>query len=352
MRNGIFNAVLFFMFFFLFTACNPFSKNSSQSAFIEGKIPSNFTRKKILYFYRYTDSLSLFFCEKKLTDSCEIKPDGSFKLEVKNWGSDGFFDLGTTEFTFAKNYFLEPNQNLHLFFEGNEMPLKLSTYQDIGEYNLFLQTFYDTFFREPATKRNYFVISNFMLAPDYAVYINERRENQKLFYKNYFNGKEINNTFKTYFEKELDFNWANDKVYFLWKKRTRQEFVPLDTTYFDFLKVINLDDPSALISPAYPRFIGLYLTELYQQQLPNLPLGYKQASFKANVAQAKLTGLGKKIAFYQILRDELTGINSATNSTENRGQKLFVDSLTNLAFASTGDSAYFRFVLNERKKNN
>ncbi|OYU97050.1 MAG: hypothetical protein CFE21_01815 [Bacteroidetes bacterium B1(2017)] len=348
MRIGIINAVLFFMFFFLFTACNPFSKNSSQSASIEGKIPSNFTRNKTLYFFRYTDSLSLFLCEKKPTDSCEIKPDGSFKLELKNWNSDGFFDLATTEFTFAKNYFLEQNQNLHLFFEGNDMPLKLSTYQDIGEYNLFLQTFYDTFFREPATKRNYFVISNFMLAPDYAVYINERREHQKLFYKNYFNGQEINNTFKTYFEKELDFNWANDKVYFLWKKRTRQEFVPLDTSYFDFLKVINLDDPSALISPAYTRFIELYLTELYQEELPNLPVGLKQTSFKIAVTGKKLKGLGKKIAYYQLIKNELNGVNLSSNPA----QVAYVDSLTNLAFASTGDSAYFRFVKSERNKNN
>ena len=246
--------------------CNPFSKNSSRIAIIEGKINPSFITKHVIYFYQYTDSLSLFFCEKKPTDSCEIKPDGSFKLEIKQWNQSGFFDLGSKDMIFARNFFLQPGDHLNLVFEGNEMPPKLSYSGKIGKYNLFLQTFSDTFYRNPSVKETYYKTSNYLLAPDYSVYINNRREEQINFFKKYFREEEMDTVFKFYFENETNYNWANDKLYFLWKKRIRKEVVPVDSSYFDFLKIVSVDNSKALICPAYTRFINLYIRELLDEK--------------------------------------------------------------------------------------
>jgi len=331
--------IYFFSFFLILVSCNAFHKDSSNRATITGKITPHLNRNKVVYFYRYTDSLSLFFAEKKATDSCTMNPDGSFKLEISNWNQAGFFDLGTSEYSFAKHYFLSPGDDIKLFFIGEEMPMKLSTYQDIGEYNKFLQLFHDTFFREPAAKRNYFVISNFMLAPNYAGYINDRRNKQLAFYGHYFKDQEVDSTFAFYFTNETKYNWANDKTYFLWKKRTRNEFVPLDTSYFDFLAELNTDEPKALICPAYPRYINLLINELYQQVMFTLPENHAQPIVKGNLANQYLNGLGRKIAYHQILRDETTGINIKLLETEVR-QRNLVDTLVKMAITHTGDKSF------------
>lgn len=335
-------SIIFLSFFLILISCNLFHKGSSSVAKIEGKIAPHLNRNKVIYFYRYTDSLSLFLCKKVATDSCIMNPDGSFKLEIKNWDKPGFFNLGTNEYEIARHYFLSPGDHINLYYEGNEMPLKLSTYQNIGEYNKFLQIYADTFYREPATKRTYFVISNFLMAPDYANYINERRQKQLAFYQNYFEGKEIDSTFKYYFEKETDFNWANDKTYFLWKKRTRQEFKPVDTSYFDFLQVINSDDPKALIAPAYPRFIELYLNELYQEVIFNIPINTPQAWEKCVLANQYLTGTGRKIAFHQILRDETSGVGLNILQRDPK-ERTLLDSMITFAVKSTSDSAFYNY---------
>lgn len=141
---------------------------------------------------------------------------------------------------------------------------------------------------------------------------------------------------------ETLFNWANDKTYFLWKKRTRNEFVPLDTSYFDFIATMNCNDPKALVCPSYPRYINLLLNELYQQVMFNIPANTPQPLEKCVLANKYLTGTGLKIAFHQILRDETSGINIKLLETEAR-QRNLVDTLVKIAVVSTGDSAYAQY---------
>ncbi len=342
-KTELLSKSLIFSLLIFISSCNFFNKPSSHITSIEGKIDPSFTKEKKIYFYQYTDSMSLFFCQKVATDSCEMNADGSFILNITNFSNPGFFDIGTKEVVFARNYFLQPGDNIKLFFEGKEMPIKLSNYDDIGKYNTFLQIFNDTFYREPITKRNYFVISNYMIAPEYAVYIGKRRDKQFEFYENYFKGKEIDSTFKYYFEHETNYNWANDKVYFLWKKRIRQEEVPVDTNYFDFLKIINTDDAKSLICPAYTRFVDLFLKELYQEEIFYLPKGMPQSLEKCFLAKKHLKGIGRKIAYYNILRDEMSGVNLYIDDRDNQHQK-FIDSLANIAYTATSDSCFFKYV--------
>ncbi len=342
MKINFANGLIIFSCLFILGSCENFHKTSSRTAVIEGHIDPAFTKNPVIYFYQYTDSLSLFFCEKTASDSCVLNTDGSFKIEIANWQKSGFFDLGTREMVFARNYFMEPGDELKLNFKGTELPLTLATYKQTGKYNTFLQVFNDTFYRDPVVKRNYFVVSNYMLAPDYATYIGKRRQAQLDFFNNYFRDGDINPVFKSWFEKETNFNWANDKVYFLWKKRMRQEEVPVDTSYFDFLQVVNTDDASALICPAYTRFIDLYLKELYQEEIFSLPPGKSQNLEKCALAKKFLRGTGRKIAYYHILHDEKTGMDANMPGNQTRHQA-FLDSLAGMAFEATNDPAFINY---------
>ncbi|MCF8254593.1 MAG: hypothetical protein K9H61_09255 [Bacteroidia bacterium] len=342
--NKLVIQVFLFMFFLWSTSCSNYSKNSSLSVTIKGKIDPNFSRTKTIYLYQFTDSLGLFFGEKRVVDSCNIKQDGAFEFTILPSQSGAFFDLGTSEFVFARNYYVEAGESIQLNFEGNTMPLTLTSYAEAGRYNQFMQIFADTFYREPNIKKEYFNTSNFLLAPAYATYINQRKDKQIEFYQNYFRGQKLDSNFAYFFEKETLFNWANDKIYFLWKKRTRQEFVPLDTSYFDFLQLVNSDDARALICPGYSRYVTLLLSELYQEDVFNYPMGYSQALYKAQRAKDFFKGTGLKMAYHRILKDELQSINSNVNENQTE-QIALVDSIISIAYLATSDSSFYTYSI-------
>jgi hypothetical protein len=341
-RNLLGIQIFLFTFFLWNISCSNYSKNSSLSVSIKGKIDPSFSKSKTIYLYQFTDSLGLFFGEKELVDSCSINTDGSFEFSLQPSQSGAFFDLGTSEYVFARNYFVEVGENIQLNFEGNSMPLLLTSYAEAGKYNEFMQIFADSFYREPSIKKEYFNTSNFLLAPAYSTYINQRKDKQIEFFKNYFKGQKIDSNFAYFFEKETLFNWANDKIYFLWKKRTRQEFVPLDTSYFDFLQLVNSDDAKALNCPGYSRYVTLLLSELYQEDVFNYPLGYSQALYKAQRAKDFFKGTGLKMAYHRILKDELQSINS--NIKENQTEEIaLIDSIISIAYLATSDSSFYSY---------
>lgn len=324
----------------LFLSCNN-HKISSNLSVINGIVNPSFAKNKYIYLYSYTDSLSLFFGEKNLIDSCEISEKGEYKFTLKNINSPTLFDLGIQGNIFARNYLIYPSEEIQLDFEGIEIPVQLKSYNNIGKYNEFVQIFNDSFFRDSIVKKEYFNNSNYLLAPEYAKYAEARKSKQLAFFNQYFKDKNIDSTFKFYFQTETEFNWANDKIYFLWKKRTRQEWVQLDTNYFDFLTQINQDNPKSLICPGYVRYINLFLTELYQEQVFNLAPGYPQSLHKSYSAVKFYTGIGRKIAFHNLLRDETSGINS--NPPENSNQAKLVEKMKQIAFQNTLDSSFFEY---------
>jgi len=340
MRNLKHVYLILSVFIILAISCKKTIRNSSHITSIEGKINPRLINNKTVYFHRNTDSLGLYFCEKTITDSCELKPDGSFKFEFSNWDNSGFFDIGTKDNVFARNYFLQPGDQLNLIFEGNEMPVALNLTGRVGEYNLFLQVFSDTFYRNAPVKEMYYKTSNYMLAPDYSVYINNRRDKELTFFQNYFKGKEVDSVFKFYFENEIDYNWANDKLYFLWKKRIRKEVVPVDTSYFDFLKIIKVDNPKALICPSYVRFINLYIRELLDEQMQTNTV-FNSAIERFNLAKSHLNGMGLKIAYYNFLRDEINGVDAAEDRNKHEST---IQKMLEICYQSTNDSAFYHYV--------
>ena len=326
---------------FIMESCTGPKDDSSREVIVEGRIAPILVRNKKIYFYRAKDSLNLFFAKKTITDSVNIDKDGNFKFIISDWTKPGFFDLGMKDVIFAANYFLQPGDKINLVFEGNELPPKLHVSKEIGKYNYFLQVFYDSFYRSPEVKKFYYVISNFMFAPDYADYINKRRIEQLAYFNNYFKNESVDSIFRFYFESELNYNWANDKLYFLWKKRIRKEVRAVDTSYFDFLKIVPSDNPAALNCPGYTRFINLYIRELYQEKFFAPSKDFSVSIEKCKLALEKLKGLDLKIALCNILMDEMTNADNEKRVIRNDA---VINTLLDMALRSTGDSSYYYFV--------
>ncbi len=152
-----------------------YSCSQHDSATIEGRIDPVLVKKQKVYFYVYPDSLSRLFLKNTVLDSCMVKADGSFSFRIEKWKKPAFFDLGNGDFIFARGYFLEPGNKLNLVFNGKEVPPKLMISEQCGKYNVFVQSFLDTFYRDPLLKEMYYITSNYMPAKDYATYINKRR---------------------------------------------------------------------------------------------------------------------------------------------------------------------------------
>ncbi|MEI6508000.1 MAG: hypothetical protein WCO54_05905 [Bacteroidota bacterium] len=334
--------VTLFCLLLAFTNCSQRHEDSTGLVLIEGKINPNIVKDHIVYLYQNKDSIKLLFAEKTLTDSVIIDQNGNYKFTLKNLVKPGFIDLGTKEMLLGANYFVSPNDHIKLNYGGTELPAKLEvSYENLGRYNYFLQQFYDSFYYKPDVKKFYYIVSNFMYAPDYAEYINKRRLQQINYYKKYFENDKIDSTFKFYFESEIDYTWANDKLWFLWKKRIRKEVKPVDTSYFDFIKVIQHNNTASLICPNYSRFINLYVRELYDNRMYSFSPDFISSIEKGKIAIEKYTGLELKMALFNILKSE---INSFDIQSRVKATDPIIRKLVDLSIEATHDSSYFHYT--------
>ncbi|MFA6261047.1 MAG: hypothetical protein WC760_06245 [Bacteroidia bacterium] len=328
-------------FCWLFNACQ---MESNPSMVIEGRLVNrNNTGYKWVFLYRYADPISLAHLSKLKVDSTPVTEEGTFRFKLKEPLKSDFIDLGNESYIFAKNIFITRGERLKLIFDVSKDPPEIMNRDIIGKYNQMLQDFSDTFYRDPVVKQYYYVGSNFLLAPAYATYIDKRREAQLKFAKNLLNDPETDTVFKTFLQSEINYQWANDKIAFLWKKWVRNEEVPLKADYYNFLHELPLNNPPALISPAYFRFLELYIRELHRQ----LPIGIQMAQpavkLKCDLAREKLTGLAYKVALWQILTEDAATIQSLTGFDQ--VQKNKVDQLARHMVELTGDSTYLHYQI-------
>lgn len=297
-----------------------------------------------VYFYSDSGGFDFLHPDKTLTDSCEINPDGFYSFKITGWHRAGFFNLGYNHQIIARNYFLQPGEKIQIDLDISESPARLLSHKKAGKYNQFLQEFSDTFYRNPVVKNYYYISSNFLLAPEFAKYIDDRHLNQQQFAKRILDDPETTPVFKNYLQSEIDYQWANDKTAFLWKKWIRNEEVPLDSSYFNYVKEIRIDNPDALISPAYIRFLQLYIRELYRQ----LPLEIQSASsapaMKCQIAAKYTSGIAYKVALYHILSDELSNVSSLGVKDQKKWNAVL--DLASSMVSLTGDSVYLTYAKN------
>ncbi len=309
---------------------------------ISGKLVKYPKSTNKLYLFVLQDTITFYQTDKKLIDSCLIMEDGSFNFKLPQLKKSTLFDLGFGDVIIARNFFIQAQQVVNLELDMSVLPAQLFNTDKLDTYNKFLQTYSDTFYRKPEVKQYYYVQSNFLLAPDYAKYIDERHKHQLEFSSDILSDANSDTLFVNYLQSEIDYQWANDKTAFLWKKWIRNEEVKLDTAYYNYASILNIDNPDALISPAYIRFLHLFIRELHRQ----VPIPIQRASdgsiMKCNIAKQRLKGTALKIALFHILNDELSNVKSLgiiDKSKELKAKKLalYMTQITN-------DSNFIKYI--------
>lgn len=300
-----------------------------------------------IYLYAFPDSFSVLHSGKVLIDSFPGNEKGVFFMKLPSWKKADFIDLAISTEPLCSNLFLVPGQHLTLQFDCSQTPAILSNRNSLDDYNRFLQEFSDTFYRNPVAREFYYAKSNYLLAPDYAKYIDQRHQQELSFSNAVRNDTTLDRTFRSFLQYEIDYQWANDKIAFLWKKWIRNEEVPVDSGYYNFLKVIKVDNPDALHSPAYWRFLQLYIREMHRQ-LPLDSLTSVNPSYaKCHLAQKLTSGVALKIALLHILNNEMD--NARSLGVLDQARVNTVKDLAQYMVTITNDRDYVTLVNHELK---
>lgn len=309
---------------------------------VSGKIIHYPKNSNKVYLHLLPDTITFYQTDKIIIDSSTLSEQGEFSFKIHQIKKSTFFDLSVGDVAITRNFFIQTNQNVNLELDMSVVPAKLINIESLDRYNKFLQTYSDTFYRKPEVKQYYYVQSNFLLAPEYAKYIDERHNHQLEFASDILSDMNSDKVFVNYLKSEIDYQWANDKTAFLWKKWIRNEEVKLDTSYYNYATTLNIDNPNALISPAYIRFLHLYIRELHRQ----VPIPIQRATdgsvMKCDIAKNHLKGTALKIALYHILQDELSNVKSLgvmDNSKVLKAKKLalYMTQITN-------DSNFIKYI--------
>lgn len=331
-----------FAVFFLLILLQECKHRDNNITHISGNIKNHSKSPQKLYLYLLPDSITFYNTDKIVLDSCRIGEDGRFDFKLNKLIKSTFFDLSIGDLVIARNYFIQPNQALYLELDASYLPAQLINLKNVDRYNQFLQTYSDTFYRKPEVKQYYYVQSNFLLAPEYAKYIDERHLHQLEFASNILSDANSDKLFVNYLQSEIDYQWANDKTAFLWKKWIRNEEVKLDTAYYNYASKLIIDNPDALVSPAYIRFLHLYIRELHRQ-LPIQIQNRTEGTIKrCEIASKCLKGNALKIALFHIMKDELSNVKSLGIVDEKR--KLKLNELTNYIVKISNDSTYLNYI--------
>lgn len=323
-----------------FSSCR--SDDDKHQTILNVQLQHKPQRIQRIYIYAYPDSFSVLHTGKVLMDSCDLDDQGIFKLSFSKWHKAGFIDLAISTEPLISNLFLIPGQQLSLEFDCAQTPAVLSNRNQLDDYNRFLQEFSDTFYRSPGVKDFYYAKSNYLLAPEYANYIDARHQQELDFSHDVLKDTSLDQTFRAFVRHEIDYQWANDKIAFLWKKWIRNEEVPIDSGYYNFLKDIKIDNPDALQSPAYWRFLQLYIREMHRQLPVERQLKEDAAYTKCTIAQQLTSGMALKIALLHILNNELD--NASSLGVIDEGKRRNVQDLARHMVSITGDPQYNELV--------
>lgn len=337
-------AVVAFFFLILFQACHQSNRDDAVVQVRLLNCKGKDCERVILYKYR--EPFSLIHLKKEPVDTFTADRSGRLRFTIQADQLPCLIDLGGSSYVFSRDIYISRGDRLKLVFDHAYDPPSLVSRTESGRYNSFLQTFADTFYRNPEVRNDYYNGSNFLLVPDYAKYIDKRHQQQLQFAEEILNDPGADSLFKKFLLHEINYQWANDKTAFLWKKWIRNEEVPLPGEYFDFLNQLDLHDPDAWKSPAYQRFLELYVRELHRQLPVSSQTGTYTARVKADLASRIFSGTTLKIALWQILQEESSNSQSLTGFDSIRAKK--TEDLATYMFEQTLDSAYLYGVKNIR----
>lgn len=237
----------------------------NDTAIIRGKISGHSNEN--LFFHCFKNETDKYLNLKSKTDSCKTDKEGNFTFKI-NTESPKLFDLRLEDEFLCSNLFISNGDELKLSFSGNELLPMADKSTRAGLYNSFLLEFINRFFKEPTEKHKYYIESNHYSLPAYQNYTQCRRSMQKNLYEKYFQKMEVDSSFRNFILNEIDYEYVNDNLMLYWKRRMKYSQNLKDSTNkYGFLSEVKLMNTEALLSPAYYRFIHLFVNDKLAQEI-------------------------------------------------------------------------------------
>jgi len=231
---------------------------------INGRI--KFACNQKIFLLGYPDSVSMFTGKKVVLDTFLINKDGDFYFNIKPSVSN-IYELRLADTVLMSDLYLIPNNTLTLHFLKKYDVSRIDTSNITGKCNDYRAKLEYQFYREPQIKQLYYISANYMTVPMFDSFCKDRRTRMLNFYANYFNDKYPDRDFDNYARAELKYQYAIDKLMYLWKKRIKNMDVFPDSIYYDFSVKSYLEDKDALQSQAYFHFLKLYINNIYGEDI-------------------------------------------------------------------------------------
>lgn len=219
-----------------------------------------------IYFYSYPDSESMFLANMEAMDSSTLDKDGNFIL-TPVCKKPFIFNLVHGNQDLATNLFLLSGNKITINFRDKNNQPEVFPSGEEAKFTAYLINFLDTFYKEPATKQEYYIATNYMDIHQFRSYCEKREQKQFDFFNDYFKNDSLNLEFKFFAHNTIQYGIAVDKLMYVWKKRMKGEIVAADSSYFSFETPSFIENKDAFSCPSYIRFLNLYIKDTYERMV-------------------------------------------------------------------------------------
>ena len=325
------SALLLFLFLFSFV-----STQAQQQVTIKGTItrPQSDTLSVVIY----TNPLS----NQEQISAARINPSGDFTVNVPV-NQPVLADLIYGEE--AVSLFLEPGYDLTLTANGINGTNFLKTLKYTGKgaaENNYISQFHFKFIEN----------EGYQALPDnihekergFGEFVDYNKKDMYKFYNAYLKDNALSEAFKAYAVAEIEYTWANDKITYadLREKVLHTEpRIILSPNYFDFVNAVSVNNPAAMLSPAYQTYLRNYInhhvaTAKHKKTDPD----YYTACY--DNCKQKLQGDNQKLVISQIIKE-------AINNSHLKYTEPMIKELASLNLKKE-QSDYLLHTFNEKKR--
>ncbi len=291
---------------------------------IQGYIHSK--SKDSLYLYTYKNTADYLI---GMSPVYAVKPDSNgffrFVYPLKK-GNEFTLKHGDAYIFF--NLFFQPGDSLRIKLDDDAV-----TYDGNAANNVVYNDSFPRIFYMGAGGKEY--AGSFKMSMDsFNTYIDNRKEARYHFLQKFADAKPLSDAFINQANKEIEYNWAVDKLQYLWKNtyfHSRKGVVEAPTGYFDFIRALDIAHKPELDVLQYYYCLKDYPTEIWEQKLHKNPYKdrYKfenQIRSRLYIIDSMYRGKIKMVAYAQIIEDVLKW----PGTKDNDAKIQFTDSLLDI----------------------
>ena len=268
----------FLLLLLLCVSVNAFSQ-AANYAILSGKITYPVNNQVSMYLV--TDLLT----NEKTIISTPVNPDGTFILAY----SASQPMLVRIEHAYENMVvYLVPGERMSVTFEAERMWETIRFEGQGADNNNYLAAFFNQFEKE--IDQTYIDINaEGMSAFQYSKYVNERKNRQLGFLKQYMATHTFTHGFENYARGDIIYNWAYDRL----RYAVMHKWLLEDLAYYEFLNNMPIQDDALIASNVYTKFLLAYTD--YQQYV---------ARSKRDVSLINLSPYAQK---YELVNRTLSG---------------------------------------------